>query len=379
MHLQEANRIIDEVESAKNETLEAIESIGQQTIESIEQTGNQTLDAIGISTNLILDGIEQSAVESAQFVRSLTQNLQVSQELRLDGIAKQLTKSFTTLELKLVDGTNRVMNELLNFKSSFSSDIRILKCLEQKNDLHPQIRIFENILEQYNDRDEEERDEYAKIYKNTALYSEFFVHDRLPDLKRAIMGRSSLDNPSLVQVEMECFDPSEYCTDDYHRSLRSREAKLMILYYQVRNFQKMLINKYSNVEGITSLARLKKVIGEDLSDIEEMRNKSSCPAFKHEQFIGGGCQQYSTYKGQLLNLTNLCPLETTPVYDDLQNLTPVLDLKCQGNPGNLEWNIEPNKIKCIPDCLAYDQGITITPGIYSIFFKYLYLDCNCGP
>ena len=107
MHLQEADRIIDEVESAKNETLEAIESIGQQTIESIEQTGNQTLDAIGISTNLILDGIEQSAVESAQFVRSLTQNLQVSQELRLDGIAKQLTKSFTTLELKLVDGATK--------------------------------------------------------------------------------------------------------------------------------------------------------------------------------------------------------------------------------------------------------------------------------
>ena len=128
------------------------------------------------------------------------------------------------------------------------------------------------------DRDEEERDEFANIYSNTALYSEFFVYDRLPDLKRSIMGRSSLDNPSLVQVEMECFDPSEYCTDDYHGSLRSGEAKLMILYYQVRNFQKMLINKFSNVEGITSLARLKKIIGEDLSDIEEMRNKSSIAA-----------------------------------------------------------------------------------------------------
>ena len=109
-----------------------------RVIESIENLGNQTIDAI-----------EKSAIESAQFVKSLTQNFQASQELRLDGISKQLTRSFTSFELKLVEGTNMVMNELTSFRSSVSDGIRKLTCLANRNDLYPDIRIFEDTLKGY--------------------------------------------------------------------------------------------------------------------------------------------------------------------------------------------------------------------------------------
>ena len=73
----------------------------------------------------------------------------------------------------------------------------------------------------------------------------------------------------------------------------------------------------------------KQFIKDDLTRIGDKRNKSSCPAFKHDQFIGGGCQQYSSYQNQRLNLTELCPMESTPVYANLQSLTPVPELKCE--------------------------------------------------
>ena len=82
-------------------------------------------------------------------MKSLTQNFQASQELRLDGISKQLTRSFTSFELKLVEGTNMVMNELTSFRSSVTDGIRKLTCLANRNDLYPDIRIFEDTLKGY--------------------------------------------------------------------------------------------------------------------------------------------------------------------------------------------------------------------------------------
>ena len=95
-------------------------------------------------------------------MKSLTQNFQVSQELRLDGISQQLTRSFTSFELQLVDGTNMVMNELTRFRSSVSEGIRKLTCLENRNDLYPDIRIFANTLNAYNNAEIDEKKNYLK-------------------------------------------------------------------------------------------------------------------------------------------------------------------------------------------------------------------------
>ena len=256
--------------------------------------------------------------------------------------------------MKLVDGTNMVMNELTSFRSSVSEGIRKLTCLENRNDLYPDIRIFENTLNAYNNADIDGKKNYLKLLKKD--YLEYFKSEKLPNLKRALMGRRGIGSgQSLIETEMECFNPKQFCSESYHQLLRYHEAELLILYYQVRNFQRLMIDEFSDIQTITP--NLTGDIDEDLTSIEDLRSMSSCPSFEHDQLNGGGCQPYSTYNNQEIDLTELCPNQTTPV--NSVTMTPVSILTCQGSYGNLAWSIDPKNITCIPYCTAYDKGLLI--------------------
>jgi hypothetical protein len=125
--------------------------------------------------------------------------------------------------------------------------------------------------------------------------------------------------------------------------------------YQVRDFQQLMMDEFPKYQNIPP--NLTKEIEEDLTRLEDLRSMSSCPSFEHDQLNGGGCQPYSTYNNQEIDLTELCPNQTTPV--NSVTMTPVLILKCQGTYGNLTWNIDPKIITCIPYCAAYDKGSLI--------------------
>ena len=295
--------------------MEAVAKSGNETLAAIFESGNVTLDAVKAVSQEVEETrntVVTTAIKSGQFTRTLVQDLEVKLGLQLDGLSQQMRNSFTSLETNLFSETSMIFNELSNFKDSTAEAINENKCIIQKN-AFPQVREIENTIQSYNDEDQKEL-----ILNHTSKnYVEFFFTMKVPELLRALKGQSfgvtaSGASQSLIEIEMECFNPNEFCTEKYHQTLRSQESKLLRLYYRVREFEKILIQTFPHIESQRSLNELENVIEEDLNNIKQEREKSSCPEFVNN-FING-CQSFSTYKNQKFDLTKMCHYQdTSPV------------------------------------------------------------------
>ena len=88
----------------------------------------------------------------------------------------------------------------------------------------------------------------------------------------------------------------------------------MALYFRTRQFEKLLVTKFSNKLHKT-VSDLDRYIEQDLTSILTQRDRSSCPAFENYNLRGGGCKARSTFKNQELNLIELCSFkDSSPVY-----------------------------------------------------------------
>ena len=139
----------------------------------------------------------------------------------------------------------------------------------------------------------------------------------MKEILRALRGDPSLISPSksLVEIEMECFDDSLVCSDEYHEVLRNKETQLLSLYFRTRQFEKLLLEKFPGHISKT-LDDLENEINDDLNDIANSRDKASCPAFVNDHLRGGGCHQRSSFRGQEIELNPLCqdPETYSPVF-----------------------------------------------------------------
>merc|ERR1712038_634268 len=175
----------------------------------------------------------------------------------------------------------------------------------------------------------------------------------IPELLRAVRGDQDstvTESKSLVEAEMTCFDANEndVCRENYHKLLRAQEYELLEFY-----FSAMELEKYLHQSGMCPACRTSEVIEErirvDLADIEDSRNRASCPGFINEELKGGGCQNFSTYRNQTVGLQ--CQKDhSTPVYydSDSSKYIPVSSIQCLQNG---QWSIDyPGNITCAPDC-----------------------------
>ena len=137
------------------------------------------------------------------------------------------------------------------------------------------------------------------------------------EILRALRGDPSLISPSksLVEIEMECFDDTLVCSNEYHEVLRAKETQLLSLYFRTRQFEKLLLENFPN-EVSKTIEDLENEIDNDLNEIAISRDKASCPAFVNDHLRGGGCHQRSTFRGQVIELNPLCQNTETysPVY-----------------------------------------------------------------
>ena len=222
--------------------------------------------------------------------------------------------SFNSLEANLMVHTTIIMDQISSFERSLNGKLDTIICNQQRFDIYPNIRKLQAILNSFSSANTIQKE--LRLNDTAKVYRSQFEDILVTDLLRAIRGDSSSVSPSksLVEVEMECFDRQQVCTDQYHKKLRTKEAELLALYFRTKQFEKLLIANFPNVLHKTR-ADLDQTIEKDLNSIVESREKSACPAFTNEHFRGGGCNSRSTYKGQEIGLTNLCALpNTSPIY-----------------------------------------------------------------
>ena len=159
---------------------------------------------------------------------------------------------------------------------------------------------------------------------------------------------------------MNCFQPAEYCTETYHSILRYQETKILELYFNVREFEKLIVKNFpKTINEIQSLPNLESEIEEDLSEISDQRNVSSCSGFKNYELKDGGCHDFSSFENQKVSLDNMCKQNGTSPVNRLK-MQPIPELTCQKtSSGSLQWNIDPSDIVCVADCISFDEGVDI--------------------
>ena len=110
-------------------------------------------------------------------------------------------------------------------------------------------------------------------------------------------------------MEMSCFDPEDFCTDEYHDQLKRQESKLLQLYTEVMGMWKRFMEKATDWN--LTIMETNDFINEEFDHVKETSvwknhlNISACPQFSNVHFDAEeykenrGCNWGSTYLGKL--------------------------------------------------------------------------------
>ena len=112
---------------------------------------------------------------------------------------------------------------------------------------------------------------------------------------------------------MSCFDPDDFCTDEYHDQLERQETKLLALYIEVMDMWKRFVEKATDWDW--TIMETNEFINEEIMKSDKGKkvwenhlNISACPQFSNvhfdaEEYKGhNGCDIESTYLGKLVYL-----------------------------------------------------------------------------
>ena len=244
----------------------------------------------------------------------IVQDLESKLDMKLNGLSNQMQLSFNSLESNLMLHTTMVMDQIFSFEQTLSGKLDTIICNQERFDIYPNLRHLQNGLNAYSRANAIQKE--LRLNDTVKTYRSKFEDVLVTDLLRAIRGDPSPISPSksLVEIEMGCYNQKEACSDQYHKAIRTQEAELLSLYFRTRQFEKLLIANFPHILHKTE-ADLDDTIEYDLQTILEERERTSCPAFVNNHLRGGGCNARSTYKNQVLDLSQMCAFEnTSPVY-----------------------------------------------------------------
>ena len=107
---------------------------------------------------------------------------------------------------------------------------------------------------------------------------------------------------------MSCFDPDDFCTDEYHDQLERQETKLLALYIEVMDMWKRFVEKATDWDW--TIMETNEFINEEIMKSDKGKkvwenhlNISACPQFSNVHFDAEeykenrGCNWGSTYLG----------------------------------------------------------------------------------
>ena len=369
----EAGKTRAEIENQHGQTRELIINEVGQTRELIIKEAGQIKKKLTLEANatrkLVIDQafhtrevvVEQNEMTRELMIKEAIKSRQLIKEgfkdvgNQLSGLTKQLSDTYTSLNFNIQSSTNLVINEMMMSHSSVMEHLKEINCKLNKKDLYDNLRELHKYLDNYASYvSSKERNAYLNRICNGHSYSD--LTNRLIDLMRALEGdqRQLFQSDSLATIEMKCFRQNQICKDQYHNKLRSTESALLQMYFRMVQFQKEMKMACQNNIDVRTAAYLNDEMDKDFESIYKNRKAESCPGFKNYDLVGNGCEDFSSYINQEVKLHCIYP-DSTPIHfnvdgNALANSVEIDSIKCLRNGTNY-WNINPENIVCIKDCV----------------------------
>ena len=134
--------------------------------------------------------ITESTTKQMNYVNNKISELQSHLGMKLGGFRNDVMKGLLRQQLATREGTTLIMNEIGKQFGKMEGSLRLLHCTVQKQNLYPQLKNLEELIQHWKDISQVSVDKEKKIFHSMHLNYIYFRDEQLPSLIDAMNGRN---------------------------------------------------------------------------------------------------------------------------------------------------------------------------------------------
>ena len=168
-----------------------------EIIQSAEKVLNRIVEAENRLTEVITqDGdktrqlITESTTKQMNYVNNKISELQSHLGMKLGGFRNDVMKGLLRQQLATREGTTLIMNEIGKQFGKMEGSLRLLHCTVQKQNLYPQLKNLEELIQHWKDISQVSVDKEKEFFHSLHLNYIYFRDEQLPSLIDAMNGRN---------------------------------------------------------------------------------------------------------------------------------------------------------------------------------------------